>query len=66
MVHLQLTITCVTYIIVFNITTTCMLFFQNKWPHEITSFIYYMTDMVPIIYSRIPLNKDVIYHLIIM
>lgn len=41
------------YVIEFNITATCMIFFQNKCVNIIISFAYYMTDIIPVIYSVI-------------
>ena len=50
---------CMTYIIKFNITTIYTVIFQNKYTHIITSFANYMTNTVPIMYSKI--SPPIIY-----
>ena len=42
-----------TCVIKFNITTTYIVIFQNKYKHIILLFTYCMTDIVPLMYFKI-------------
>lgn len=50
---IQPTSTWVTCIVKFNVTTICMLIFQNKWTHHIILFVCYMAAIVTLMYSKI-------------
>ena len=49
---------CIICVIEFNIITTYMMVFQNKRIYIIILFIYYMTDMISLIYSMFSPSKE--------
>lgn len=40
---------CMTCVVEFNVTITCIMIVQNNYTHVITSFVRYIADVAPLI-----------------